>query len=79
MSKFIQRLTYEWNYIKSLFITKPLKGKIMQDSDFQAGVTAAITTYYQSLNGVYPVTGFTYTYTPPATATPPPVTVTVSI
>ena len=50
----------------------------MSDSDFQAGVTAAIQAYYATLSGAYPVTGFSYSYTPPVTATPPAETVQVT-
>jgi hypothetical protein len=49
---------------------------IMSDSDYQAGVTAAIVAYQATVT--YPVTGFSYIYTPPATATPPAETVSVS-
>jgi len=49
----------------------------MTDQDFQAGMTSAIQSYYNSLAGVYPVTGFSYTYTP-TVVTPPSETVDVT-
>lgn len=58
---------------------KLIERKIMNDLDFQAGVTAAIQAYVSSLSGVYVVTDFSYTYTPPVTATPPAETVPVSL
>ena len=51
------------------------KDNIMSDSDYQAGMTAAINAYQASVS--YASTGFSYTYTPPATSTPPAETVTV--
>jgi hypothetical protein len=48
----------------------------MSDSDYQAGMTAAIQAYQESVT--YPVTGLSYTYTP-TVAVPPAETVTVSI
>lgn len=56
-----------------------IKENNMNDSDFQAGTTAAIQAYFATLNGAYLVTGFSYTYTPPVTATPPAETVQVSL
>ena len=51
---------------------------IMSDSDYQAGMTAAINAYQASVQ--YASTGFSYTYTPPvptAPVSPAPETVTV--
>ncbi len=54
-----------------------IKQKPMTDQDFQAGMTAAIQTYYASLNGGYVVSGFNYSYSPVVT-TPPVETVQVT-
>ena len=62
--------------VKRKYIRKIKERKIMSDSDYQAGVTAAIVAYQATVT--YPVTGFSYTYTPPVTATPPAETVSVS-
>lgn len=49
----------------------------MTDEEFKAGMTAAIQAYYASLNGAFPVQGFSYSYTP-GSVTPPMETVDVS-
>ena len=61
--------------VKRKYIRKIKERKIMSDSDYQAGMTAAINAYQASVS--YASTGFSYTYTPPATSTPPAETVTV--
>jgi hypothetical protein len=47
----------------------------MNDADYQAGMTAAIKAYQDSVQ--YPVTGFSFTYTP-TEVVPPAETVTVT-
>ena len=78
----INELKSEWEFMKKLATKvkrrkKIIKRKdnIMSDSDYQAGMTAAINAYQASVS--YASTGFSYTYTPPATSTPPAETVTV--
>lgn len=81
----LNELKAEWEFMKRLIkkVKRPyrrkklIERKIMSDSDFQTGMTAAINAYYASLNGAYVVTGLSYTYTPPTTATPPAETVQV--
>lgn len=55
--------------------TKQLTKTHMNDSDYQAGMTAAIKAYQASVQ--YPVTDFAFTYTP-SQVTPPAETVTVT-
>lgn len=81
----LNELKAEWEFMKRIKKVVKRKKKIikrkenqMSDQDFQAGVTAAIVAYAASLNGAYPVTGFSYSYTPPVTATPPAETVAIS-
>lgn len=55
--------------------TKQLTKTTMNDSDYQAGMTAAIKAYQASVQ--YPVSDFSYTYTPaPTQILPETVTVT---
>ena len=64
--------------VKRKYIRKIKERKIMSDSDYQAGMTAAINAF-QATAG-YASTGFSYTYTPPvptAPVSPAPETVTV--
>ena len=83
-----QELKGEWEYMKRIvgkvkkkLVRKKLikrKDNIMSDSDYQAGMTAAINAYQASVS--YASTGFSYTYTPPvptAPVSPAPETVTV--
>ena len=60
--------------IEDLIINKTT----MDQATFEAGMTAAIQAYYNSLSGAYPVSAFTYNYTPVVT-TPPSDTVSVSL
>lgn len=60
--------------LKQLF--NQLTNKPMSDSDYQAGMTAAIQAYQASVT--YPVTGFSYTYTQAPQTTPPAETVPVT-
>ena len=76
----LERLKSELEFMKQVahkrkYIRKIKERKIMSDSDYQAGMTAAINAYQASVS--YASTGFSYTYTPPATSTPPAETVTV--
>ena len=81
----INELKSEWEFMKKLatkvkrkYIRKIKERKIMSDSDYQAGMTAAINAYQASVQ--YASTGFSYTYTPPvptAPVSPAPETVTV--
>lgn len=80
----IDELKSEWEFMKKLAtkvkrIRKIKERKIMNDSDFQAGMTAAVVAAAQSFiaSSGYAATGFSgsYTYTPPVTSIPPAETV----
>lgn len=78
----IKELKSEWKFIKQLAIKKQLiERKIMSDSDFQAGLPAAMQTAFEAYVAS---TGFAATlvagsssisYVPAPTATPPTETV----
>lgn len=82
MNWIFTRIDAEIEFMKKIIKRKSKllikKGKIMSDSDYQAGMTAAIVAYQASLSGAYPTTGFSYSYTPPVTAVPPAETVQVT-
>lgn len=76
----VNELKSEWEFMKKLATKKRvskklIERKIMSDSDYQTGMTAAIVAYQASVS--YPVQGFSYTYTP-GSVTPPAETVSVS-
>ena len=76
----IEELKGEWEYMKQIKkrivvkvkrrkkLVKLIERKIMSDSDYQAGMTAAINAYQASVQ--YASTGFSYTYTPPVPTVP---------
>ena len=78
MRMLIERIKAKLNFIKNIIKqVTPAQKDLMTDQEFQAGMTAAVQTYFSSLNGSFPVSEFSYTYTP-SVSTPPAETVDVS-